>query len=114
MSGNDLWFERPGDELDENEFPEEDDFRANVGCVNGVNQAARVNIDLYDGAGEMLEARTMDLPPWSNKQFNGLFSAYAPVQGYVDVYTATEGAYVYCYGSVLDNQTSDPTTVLPQ
>jgi len=91
-----------------------DDFRANVGCVNGVNQAVRVNIDLYDGAGEMLEARTMDLPPWSNKQFNGLFSAYAPVQGYADVYTATEGASVYCYGSVLDNQTSDPTTVLPQ
>lgn len=91
-----------------------DDFRANVGCVNGVNQAVRVTIDLYDGAGEMLESRPMDLPPWSNKQFNGLFSAYAPVQGYVDISTATEGAYVYCYGSVLDNQTSDPTTVLPQ
>jgi hypothetical protein len=26
----------------------------------------------------------------------------------------TEGAEYYCYGSVLDNVTSDPTTILPQ
>jgi hypothetical protein len=30
------------------------------------------------------------------------------------VSTDTEGASIYCYGSVLDNATSDPTTVLPQ
>ena len=91
-----------------------DDFRANVGCVNGVNQAAQVSIDLYNAAGEMLETKNMDLGPWSNNQINRIFRDYAPVQGYVDVSTATEGAYVYCYGSVLDNLTSDPTTVLPQ
>jgi len=34
--------------------------------------------------------------------------------GDVDVWTDTEGASIYCYGSVLDNLTSDPTTVLPQ
>jgi hypothetical protein len=32
----------------------------------------------------------------------------------VDVWTNTERATIYCYGSVLDNLTSDPTTVLPQ
>ena len=26
MSGDDLWFERSGDEFDDHEFPEEDDF----------------------------------------------------------------------------------------
>jgi len=26
----------------------------------------------------------------------------------------TTGALFYCYGSVLDSQTSDPTTILPQ
>ena len=27
MYGEDLWFEEPGDELDDDEYPEEDDFR---------------------------------------------------------------------------------------
>jgi len=30
------------------------------------------------------------------------------------VWTNTEEASIYCYGSMLDNLTSDPTTVLPQ
>ena len=39
----------------------------------------------------------------------------APIEaGYVDVWTDTEGASIYCYGSVLDNLTSDPTTIPPQ
>jgi hypothetical protein len=33
---------------------------------------------------------------------------------YVDVWSETAGGLFTCYGSVLDNITSDPTTVLPQ
>ncbi len=93
---------------------ENDEFRANLGCVNGVASEAIVNIDMFDSDGVKLETKFMVLPPWSNKQINRIFSAYAPVNGYVDVWTDTPDAYVYCYGSVLDNVTSDPTTVLPQ
>jgi hypothetical protein len=56
----------------------------------------------------------MMLPPYSNRQINGIFQDYAPINGYVDVRTYTPDASIYCYGSVLDNVTSDPTTVLPQ
>jgi len=93
---------------------ENDDIRANVGCVNGLNTPLRINIDMYDATGTMLETRTMDLGPWSNNQINRIFRTYAPRNGYVDVSTPTEGGAFYCYGSVLDNLTSDPTTVLPQ
>jgi hypothetical protein len=93
---------------------ENDDIRANVGCVNGLNTPLRINIDMHDATGAMLETRTMDLAPWSNNQINRIFRTYAPVNGYVDVSTPTEDAAFYCYGSVLDNLTSDPTTVLPQ
>jgi len=93
---------------------ENDDIRANVGCVNGLDAPLRVNIDMYDASGTMLETRTMDLAPRSNNQINRIFRNYAPVNGYVDVSTPTEGGVFYCYGSVLDNSTSDPTTVLPQ
>jgi hypothetical protein len=90
------------------------DSRANVGCVNGRDTQVRITLELHDGEGTLLEVRNMNLGPWSNNQINRIFGDYAPVNGYVDVSTQTEGAAFYCYGSVLDNLTSDPTTVLPQ
>ena len=56
----------------------------------------------------------MDLAPYSNDQINRVFRDYQPVNGYVDVWTESDDALYYCYGSVLDNATSDPTTVPPQ
>jgi hypothetical protein len=32
----------------------------------------------------------------------------------VDVRSNTPGARFFCYGSVLDNTSNDPTTILPQ
>jgi hypothetical protein len=93
---------------------ENSDFRANVGCTNGTDMQIRIELDLYDAAGTPLETRTMTLDPWSNKQLNRVFRAYQPVSGYIDVRSTTNGAKYYCYGSVLDNVTSDPTTILPQ
>ena len=87
---------------------ENDDIRANIGCVNGRNTPVRINIDMYDATGAMLETRTMDLGPWSNNQINRIFRNYQPVNGYVDVWTPTSGGAFYCFGSVLDNLTSDP------
>jgi hypothetical protein len=93
---------------------ENDDVRANVGCVNGAGIEVAVAIELYGSDGVQLETKYMMLPPYSNRQINGIFQDYAPVNGYVDVRTYTPEALIYCYGSVLDNLTSDPTTVLPQ
>jgi hypothetical protein len=94
---------------------ENDDVRSNVGCANGSAETVRVFIELFSSDGESLETRTMDLAPYSNSQITRIFRNYSPVSaGYVDVWTNTEGASIYCYGSVLDNLTSDPTTVPPQ
>jgi hypothetical protein len=93
---------------------ENDDVRSNLGCINGIATEVLVVIDLYDSDGVKLETKYMALPPYSNRQINGIFRDYAPINGYVDVRTSTPDAVIYCYGSVLDNLTSDPTTVLPQ
>jgi hypothetical protein len=73
-----------------------------------------VNVELFDADGNALETKFIDLLPLSNGQISRVFRSYAPVMGYVDVSHNEEGAYVTCYGSVLDNETSDPTTVAPQ
>jgi hypothetical protein len=93
---------------------EDTDSRANVGCVNGSERATRVFIELFNSEGVSLETKTMYLPPYSNNQINRVFHDYAPVNGYVDIWANRDDALYTCYGSMLDNLTSDPTTVLPQ
>jgi len=93
---------------------ENDDFRANVGCVNGTDEDLTVSVGIYDDEGSLLETRTMGLGPYANDQLNRIFEDYAPVNGYVDVWADRDDAIYYCYGSMLDNLTSDPTTILPQ
>jgi uncharacterized repeat protein (TIGR01451 family) len=94
---------------------ENDVFRANVGCQNGVPKAVQVTMELFAADGTSLEVRALDLAPWGNRQVNRIFKDYQPIDvGFVDVWSNTPDALFTCYGSVLDNETSDPTTVLPQ
>ena len=93
---------------------ESPDFRANVGCINGSSEPVRINIRAFDDQGSVLGTRTMSLAPCSNQQMNRVFSGSLSTNGYVDVWADSNDAVYYCYGSLLDNTTSDPTTLLPQ
>ena len=93
---------------------EDDAFRANLGMLNGTGSAMTVNYALYGADGTMLSEGTKDLRAWENTQLNRVFQAYAPVSGYVDVWTETAGAAFAAYGSVVDAGTGDPTTVEPE
>jgi len=89
------------------------DIRFNVGCVNASPTAAGVDLDLFAADGTLLGTERLILMPWSNDQLNRIFDSYHPVSGYVDFWSAVATGKVYCYGSLLDNVTSDPTTIPP-
>ena len=93
---------------------EHEDLRFNVGCQSSGDGTMVVNLELFDHEGSSLGTEMMILRAWGNDQMNRIFQDYMPVNGYVDVWTAQSGRSFTCYGSVLDNVTSDPTTVLPQ
>ena len=93
---------------------EDDAFRANLGMLNGTGSAMTVHYALYGADGTVLSEGTKDLRAWENTQLNRVFQAYAPVSGYVDVWTDTAGAAFAAYGSVVDAGTGDPTTILPE
>ncbi len=96
-------------------FVENDDFRTNLGLMNGTGAAIRIQWERFTADGTSVETGFSDLPPWGNIQLNSVFSDEKPVNGgYVDVWTETTGGAFAAYGSLLDNETSDPTTVLPQ
>jgi len=90
------------------------DLRTNIGCQNGTSDTTVVYLDLYNSAGSPLGRKVLMLRALGNDQVNRIFDGHQPVNGYVDVSVAQAGNLVYCYGSVLDNVTSDPTTIPPQ
>ena len=94
---------------------EDDDFRSNLGLVNTAGRPITIHFERFGPDGSPLGTDARALAAWSNTQVNRLFQADEPIQGgYVDVWTDTPGGTFTCYGSVLDNMTSDGTTVLPQ
>lgn len=93
---------------------EDGGIRANVGCINGTDSPLEIMLELYDAGGDQIDSETINLGAWGNYQINRILQPFAPTNGYVDVSSDDTGALFYCYGSVLDNQTSDPTTILPQ
>jgi hypothetical protein len=96
-------------------FTENSEYRSNIGILNGSGSPMTIEWRRYTADGTMVDEAMADLPAWGNVQLNRVFAGEAPVEGgYIDVWTETEGAAFAAYGSVLDNETSDPTTVLPQ
>ena len=90
-------------------------FRSNLGLVNATDRSVTIRFELFDADGNSLGIASRTLPPWGNTQINQVFDGHQPIQsGYVDVWTNTADGAFTCYGSVLDNLTSDPTTVLPE
>jgi hypothetical protein len=92
---------------------EDADMRTNIGCQNATGEVVPVKLELFDMEGTSLATETLVLLPWGNDQVNRIFEDFAPITGYVEVSTLREGGAFYCYGSVLDNITSDPTTIPP-
>jgi predicted GH43/DUF377 family glycosyl hydrolase len=92
---------------------EHEDMRTNVGCVNIDPLPAGVDLELFAADGTLLGTESLILLPWSNNQINRIFEPYQPVTGYVEFWSRAESGRIYCYGSVLDNVTSDPMTVPP-
>jgi PKD repeat protein len=94
---------------------ENTDFRSNLGIMNATAAENFVGYELFGADGTSLGTGGVTLGPWGKTQVNQVFADYAPVEAaYVNVWSETTGGYFTCYGSVLDNATSDPTTVLPQ
>lgn len=89
-------------------------YRTNIGVLNMGNTAAVVNIRLYTGAGALAGEYNVTLNPGEFKQEDRAFQTKGGqtnmAEGYARV-TCTSGAGIIAVASVLDQGTSDPTTI---
>ena len=96
-------------------FTENGEFRSNLGLLNGTGEPIVIMWERFLPDGASLGTGQADLPPWGNVQLNRVFADSQPVEAaFIEVWTTTAGGAFAAYGSVLDNESSDPTTVLPQ
>jgi PKD repeat protein/Tol biopolymer transport system component len=94
---------------------QDDAYRSNLGLANASDVTVGVEIRYVLPDGTVFAAGRVDLAPWANVQLNEVFADAAPVEAAsAIVWSETPGAAFAAYGSVLDNVTSDPTTVMPQ
>lgn len=96
-------------------FTQNADYRSNIGLLNGTGSPIVVMWERFTADGMKVDEGSAELPAWGNAQLNQVFSGEAPTAAaYIDVWTETPNGAFAAYGSVLDNRTSDPITVLPQ
>ena len=92
-------------------------YHSNIGLVNMGPGAAKVLVELYNGAGAKLAEYTVDLDPgqWAQETqpFKNKASQTAMDRGYAKV-TVQSGTGVFAVASVISNVTNDPTTVAMQ
>jgi hypothetical protein len=92
-------------------------YRTNIGLLNCGATAAVVLVTLYDGAGTELGSYTVDLASgeWAQatQPFKSDGGQMAMARGYAMI-TVQSGSGVFGFASVVDNVTSDPTTVTTQ
>jgi hypothetical protein len=96
-------------------FVENSAYRTNLGLLNATPAPITIRWEGFNPDGTPVMSGSVDMPPWGNTQINRVFSDETPVLGaYVDVWTETPGGAFTAYGSLLDNGTADPTTILPR
>ncbi len=93
------------------------DYRTNIAVANTGTGPAQVTVALYSGSGALLTSYSVSLAPGESKQENQPFKNRAGQTnmnaGYAKV-TVVSGSGVLATASVLDNKTSDPTTIPPK
>ena len=96
---------------------EDGSFRTNIGALNMGLSPVTVTFELFDRNGEVVGQYQLEIPPGENRQdnrpFRRRFSRTNIVGGYARS-TVESGSGVYPYASVIDNETGDPTAILPR
>jgi len=91
-------------------------FRTNVGFMNAGATGITINAEFFTADGTTLGTSSIDIPPFSNNQWNRAFRKVTTDSvdlGYIDVWSDNGDASFLTYASVVDNGTDDPTTIWP-
>lgn len=105
----------PGSTLSLQQVAESDDYRTNVGFVEGSGQPASLLVRVISGSGQTLGEFPVNLSPFEHRQINRFMRErnITLTDGRIEVQVVSATGRVTAYASVLDNKTDDPLLVSP-
>lgn len=84
-------------------------FRTNFGILNpSKTENAQINLKFLSKNGNQIKETNLTLNPWVHIQFNDLFSYFGISQQEDVSILISSNLEIFCYLSVVDNQSSDP------
>lgn len=84
-------------------------FRSNLGILNpSRTENAQITLKFYGKNGNLIKESNISLDPWVHVQFNDFFSYFGLSQQEDLTVFVNSSTEIYCYLSVVDNQSSDP------
>ena len=88
----------------------DDDFRTNIGFVNGGNESEDITVTLLSPFGAELGRKTISLAPKTQAQYGvtALFPNASVGAGFTLQASGDANALVFAYGSMVDNDSGDP------
>jgi PKD repeat protein len=88
----------------------DEDFRTNIGFVNGGSEAENVTITLLSPLGAELGRDTIELAPGEQVQFGvtAMFPTAVLESGFTLTAEGDANSQVFAYGSMVDNRSGDP------
>ena len=99
------------------QLKEDTGARTNIGVLNMGGSTAEVAVTLFDRLGSAVGTFELEIPPGEtvqdNRPYRRRFSRTDIVGGFASV-EVLSGDAVFSYGSVVDNETDDPTTILAE
>lgn len=95
------------------QLSDDQSFRTNLGVASWTNAWVTVRVDLEDGAGNIVDRRDHDIPPYGHVQWN---LEHGVTGGTAAVYllSGPDNAVVYPYASVVNWESGDPVYVEAQ
>ena len=86
-------------------------FRTNLGLVSACAATITASVSLYRGNGTLIGTKSYELRPYETRQIDRVFvylTAESIEDGFAVITTASPGARLFAYASVIDNRSGDP------
>lgn len=84
-------------------------FRSNLGILNpSKSQVSQIDLKFINKNGSLIKETNLNIDPWVHIQFNDLFSYFGITPQEDITILINSNVPIFCYLSIIDNQSSDP------
>jgi hypothetical protein len=108
-------FTGKGTKLSLQQIAQSDEYRTNVGVVEGSGEAATIQFTVFDASGTQLDQWTENLLAGEHRQYDRILAQrnLSTDNGRIEIEVTSDKGKITAYASKVDNLTGDPELITP-